>query len=132
MKLGVILNDYHNDTEKASNIARSINYSLIAICWIMSKESIDILKEDYKYVLFLVLLSLLSDFLQYFIKGLMEKRHFDKEEEKVKKKNKNVDDNSDVNAYPVYIRNVAFFFYYSKYILTGIAALLLFVVFFRG
>jgi hypothetical protein len=131
MKLINILNDYHKDTEKASNIARSVNYSLIAICWIMSKESIEILKDEYKTILLIVLLSLLADFLQYFIKGSMEKCHFDKEEKKAKENGQAGQENYNAEAYPVRIKKTALFFYYSKYVLTGIAALLLFACCFR-
>ena len=69
MKLQDILDQYHQDSSQASDIARNLNYALLGVVWILSKENIGNL-IDYKYPLILIVISLASDFLQYFLKLL--------------------------------------------------------------
>lgn len=122
MKLQDILNQYHHDSAKASDIARNLNYALLGVVWILSKENIEKL-VDYKFPLILIVISLASDFLQYFLKGLLVKCHFDEQEKKATDGDGNINEEFDADPYPWYIKIVAQLFYYLKLILTAIAAI---------
>ena len=95
MKLSAILSQYTIDTTKASDICRQSNYSLIVICWILAKESIDNL-VNYKVVLFFVVMSLYFDFMQYLYRGIIEGKHFEDEESKAKDELGNINDMDDL------------------------------------
>ena len=57
MKLQDILDQYHNDSAQASDIARNLNYALLGVVWILSKENVGnlvnykILKYNFKLFL---------------------------------------------------------------------------------
>lgn len=113
MKLKDILDKYHQDSAQAGDIARNLNYALLGVVWILSKENIDNL-VDFKFPLILMVVSLAADFLQYFLKGLFEKRHFDEQEKKATDDNGNINEEFDAAPYPRYIKVVAQLFYYLK------------------
>lgn len=124
MKLKDILSQYTIDTTKASDICRQSNYSLIAVCWILAKESVDNL-VNYKIVLFFVVLSLYFDFIQYFYRGVMEGKHFDEQEAKAKDDKGIIDEQYDAMPYPVSLKTISTGLYYTKIACTFIAFLLL-------
>lgn len=120
MKLQTILDQYHQDSAQASDIARSLNYALLGVVWILSKENFDNL-VNFKSLLIFIVVSLSSDFLQYFLKGLLEKYHFDKQEEKATDANGNINEDYNAAPYPTYIKMVAQLFYYLKLGSTAVA-----------
>lgn len=124
MKLQDILDQYHNDSAQASDIARNLNYALLGVVWILSKENVGNL-VNYKILLFFIVISLAADFLQYFIKGQFEKCHFDEQEKKATDENGNINEEFDAAPYPVRIKIVAQLFYYLKLFFTVVAAILL-------
>ena len=124
MKLQAILDQYHQDSAQASDIARNLNYALLGVVWILSKETIDNL-GDYKLPLIFIVVSLASDFLQYFIKGLLEKCHFDKQEEKATDAEGNINEDYNGAPYPTYIKKVAQLFYYLKLGSTAVATIII-------
>ena len=69
MTLKEFRESYHNATGKASDLARSTNYSLIAIVWVLCGQ--DLAKvSSYRCVLIWLLLSLAIDYVQYLIMAL--------------------------------------------------------------
>lgn len=124
MKLQDILNQYHQDSAQASDIARNLNYALLGVVWILSKESIGNL-GDFKLPLIFIVVSLTSDFLQYFLKGLLEKCHFDKQEEKATDTEGNINENYSAAPYPTYIKTVALLFYYLKLVSTALSTIII-------
>ncbi len=118
MKLIDILDQYHQDSGQASDIARNINYALLGVVWILSREEVSKL-VSYKLPLILIVLSLFADFLQYFVKGILEKRHFDKQEKKARSKNGDIYDDFEAEPYPCYIKKIAISLYYLKLISTA-------------
>jgi hypothetical protein len=124
MKLQDILDQYHQDSAQASDIARNLNYALLGVVWILSKESIDNL-SSFKFPLILIVVSLAADFLQYFLKGLLEKCHFDKQEDKATDAEGNIDEDYNATPYPTHIKIVAQFFYYLKLVSTAVATIII-------
>lgn len=51
MKLKELRENYQNATTRASDLARSTNYSLIAIVWILCGQNLDTM-GDYNRILF--------------------------------------------------------------------------------
>ena len=124
MKLQDILNQYHQDSAQASDIVRNLNYALLGVVWILSKESIDNL-GDFKLSLILIVVSLSADFLQYFIKGLLEKCHFDKQEKQATDAAGHINEGYNVAPYPTYFKIVAQLFYYLKLGSTAVATIII-------
>ena len=124
MTLQSILDQYHQDSAQASDIARNLNYALLGVVWILSKESIGNLAE-FKLPLILIVVSLSADFLQYFLKGLLEKCHFDKQEAKATDAEGNINEEYDAAPYPNYIKIVAQSFYYLKIAATSVATFII-------
>lgn len=124
MTLQSILDQYHQDSAQASDIARNLNYALLGVVWILSKESIGNLGE-FKLPLILIVVSLAADFLQYFVKGLMVKCHFDKQEAEATDEEGKIDEDYDASPYPKRIKIVAQLFYYSKLLLTAVATVII-------
>ena len=124
MRLKDILDQYHQDSAQASDIARNLNYALLGVVWILSKESIDNL-GNFKLPLILVVVSLAADFLQYFMKGLLEKCHFDKQEAKATDKEGHIEEDYDAAPYPKHIKFVAQLFYYTKLLSTAIVTVVI-------
>lgn len=124
MKLSAILSQYTIDTTKASDICRQSNYSLIVICWILAKESIDNL-VNYKVVLFFVVMSLYFDFMQYLYRGIIEGKHFEDEESKAKDELGYINENYNAKPYPKSLNSVSTGIYYTKIACTFIAFLIL-------
>lgn len=126
MKLQSILEQYSADTQRVSEIARGANYSLIAICWVLAHEKVDKL-SGYRFVLTLVLVSLFFDFLQYLVRGEMERMHFNKQEDKARKNNGIIDEAYEADPYPKSIKRVSSVFYYLK-IATTIFAFVVLII----
>lgn len=70
MKLSDVKSIYKNSSAKVSNYTRNINYSLIALVWILSGNDMSRI-TNYREILVLVLFSLVFDFLQYLIKTIL-------------------------------------------------------------
>ena len=126
MKLQSILEQYSADTQRVSEIARGANYSLIAICWVLAHEKVDKL-SGYRFVLTLVLVSLFFDFLQYLVRGEMERMHFNKQENKARKNNGIIYEAYEADPYPKSIKRVSSVFYYLK-IATTIFAFVVLII----
>lgn len=124
MKLQSILDQYHQDSGQASDIARNLNYALLGVVWILSKESIGNL-GDFKLPLILIVVSLSFDFLQYFLKGLLEKCHFDNQEAKATDAEGNINEDYDAAPYPTNIKILAQLFYYLKLGSTAVATIII-------
>lgn len=124
MKLESILDQYHQDSAQASDIARNLNYALLGVVWILSKESIANL-STFKLPLILIVVSLTADFLQYFVKGFLEKCHFDNQEKKATDTEGHIDEDYDAAPYPKYIKIVAQIFYYLKLCAITIATIII-------
>ena len=124
MTLQSILDQYHQDSAQASDIARNLNYALLGVVWILSKESIRNLGE-FKLPLILIVISLAADFLQYFVKGLMVKCHFDIQEAKATDGEGNINEEYDAAPYPNYIKIVALLFYFLKIVGTAVATIII-------
>lgn len=87
MTLKEFRESYHKATGKASDLARSTNYSLIAIIWVLCGQDIDKV-SSYRCVLIWLLLSLAIDYVQYLIMALIGTIKYRCEESKVKDKSK--------------------------------------------
>lgn len=124
MKLQTILDQYHQDTAQASDIARNINYALLGVVWILSKESMGNL-NNFKWSLILIVVSLASDFLQYFLRGILGKCHFDKQETKAKDSEGIINEDYNAAPYPIHIKIVSQLFYYIKLSATVIATIII-------
>jgi hypothetical protein len=124
MKLQEILDQYHQDSAQASDIARNLNFALLGVVWILSKESVANL-GDFKFPLIIIVVSLTADFLQYFLKGLLEKFHFDKQEEKATDAEGNINEDYNAAPYPTYIKIVAQLLYYLKLGTTALATIII-------
>lgn len=124
MKLSDILSQYKSDTTKASDICRQANYSLIAVCWILSKESVESLLS-FKIVLFFVVLSLYFDFVQYFYRGIMEKKHYSEEEDKAKDEKGIINEEYDAAPYPLSMNRISTWMYNTKIFCSFMALLFL-------
>ena len=97
MTLKEFRESYHNATGKASDLARSTNYSLIAIVWVLCGQ--DLAKvSSYRCVLIWLLLSLAIDYVQYLIMALFGTMKYRYEESKVRDKSKI--DETLTNGYP--------------------------------
>ena len=101
MQLKDFRDSYHKRTEKASDIVRGTNYSLIAIIWILSGQSIENVK-NYRIALVWLILSLVIDFTQYFIGAIIGTFKYRCEERRVQNGyyGNNKEDNADVDGYP--------------------------------
>lgn len=124
MKLQDILEQYHKDSAQASDIARNLNYAFLGVLWILAKENVDNL-GNFTWPLILVVLSLSFDFLQYLIKAILEKKHFDKQEYKATNGEGEINEDYDAAPYPLCIKKTAQFFYYFKLFFTGGTAILI-------
>ena len=114
--------DYHKVTAKASDLARSTNYSLIAIVWVICGQDIEKV-ASYQNVLMFLLLSLTMDYLQYWIMALIGIIKYRSEEMRVKDKKKLDEENT--GGYPAitpYISSACFLF---KFIFTLVAVSIL-------
>ncbi len=97
MTLKEFRDNYHTVTNKTSDIVRSTNYSLIAMIWILSKESACAL-ENYKTILIYIIVSLGFDYLQYIVMGLSGAIKYRYDESKVADMSKI--DETPTNGYP--------------------------------
>lgn len=70
MTLKEFRDSYHNAASKASDLARSTNYSLIAIIWVLCGQDLEIV-SSHRCVLIWLLLSLTIDYVQYLIMALL-------------------------------------------------------------
>lgn len=119
MKLKELRENYQNATTRASDLARSTNYSLIAIVWILCGQNLDTM-GDYNRILFFLVLSLAADYLQYLIRSLVMGCIYAMRELKVTT-NGNVNDDAEVKDYPEFLRWTTWILYITKYIFTLLA-----------
>lgn len=131
MKLQNILQQYHQDSAHASDIARNLNYALLGVIWILAKENVDNL-ANYMWPLVLIVLSLSSDFLQYFVRGILGKRHYDKQEKKATNEDNEIDEDYNAEPYPLYVQKTSNTFYYIKLCLTAISVILIIIAMTKG
>ena len=97
MTLKEFRESYHNATGKASDLARSTNYSLIAIVWVLCGQDLEKVSSC-RCVLIWLLLSLAIDYVQYLIMALFGTMKYRYEESKVRDKSKI--DETLTNGYP--------------------------------
>lgn len=97
MTLKEFRESYHNATGKASDLARSTNYSLIAIIWVLCGQDLEKV-SSYRCVLIWLLLSLAIDYVQYLIMALFGTMKYRYEERKIRDKSKI--DETPTNGYP--------------------------------
>lgn len=97
MTLKEFRESYHNATGKASDLARSTNYSLIAIVWVLCGQDLEKV-SSYRCVLVWLLLSLAIDYVQYLIMALFGMMKYRYEESKVRDQSKI--DETPTNGYP--------------------------------
>lgn len=134
MRIGDIRKEYHEATGKASALLRNINYSLIAIVWILCNEKTSNLPH-YKYLLLLLVLSLAIDFLQYFAKSFIGQCIYQKREKEegklAMKERRDPDfDNKEVDGYSKWLRWFTTFCFYFKCILTFVAIVYIIIILF--
>ena len=97
MTLKEFRESYHNATGKASDLARSTNYSLIAIVWVLCGQDLEKV-SSYRCVLIWLLLSLAIDYVQYLIMALFGTMKYRYEESKIRDISKI--DETPTNGYP--------------------------------
>ena len=108
MKVSELFESFNDSTSTLSNQVRHVNYSLIAVVWILSGGAVSGLKMDGNgTILLLILLSLFLDICQYAWTSVtvwFHARRIEKEEQKTGVE-------SDDHLYPMYISwgNWAFF-----------------------
>lgn len=110
--------NYHGATSKASELARSTNYSLIAIIWVLCGQDLEKVSA-YKWVLIWLLLSLAIDYMQYLIMALFGTIKYRYEESKVKDKSKI--DETPTNGYPEITPYLTTFCFIFKFVFALIA-----------
>lgn len=109
---------YHSATGKASELARSTNYSLIAIIWVLCGQDLEKV-SSYKCVLIWLLLSLAIDYMQYLIMALFGTIKYRYEESKVKDKSKI--DETPTKGYPEITPYLTTFCFILKFVFALIA-----------
>ena len=123
MKIQDLFTDFYSATSTLSTQVRYVNYSLIAVCWILSGQAVSGIKEGYSTVLLYIVLSLALDIFQYlwqsiatwtFIRPLEKKEVITKEVR-------------DDYLFPRYIFNVTWLFFSCKVICALIAVILLII-----
>ena len=129
MKLGVLKEDYHKRTEKASDVARVTNYSLIAIVWVLCGQDISNV-YSYKWVLIWLLLALVMDYFQYLVPGLIGTFVYRKEEKKYKDKESL--DEVEVDGYPNYTPFITIPLFILKFVFSITAVIWLLCGVFRN
>lgn len=122
MKLRALKEDYHKRTEKASDVARVTNYSLIAIVWVFCGQDINNV-SSYKWVLVWLLLALVMDYFQYLVPGLIGTIVFRIEEKN--NKDKQSLDEVEVNGYPNCTPYITITLFILKFVFSITAAILL-------
>jgi len=124
MKLESLRNNYYNATNKASEIARNTNYSLIAICWIICGEKVENV-SDYKWILIFLLLSLSFDYLHYLFKSLVGGIIYKRREKDFTDKGKSINDQKEVDGYPFWMPYVIWCFFVLKFTFAIIAIVIM-------
>lgn len=118
MTLKEFRDSYHNTTGKASDLARSTNYSLIAIIWVLCGQDFEKVLL-YRHVLIWLLLSLAIDYMQYFIMAMIGIIKYRYEECKVKDKSKI--DETPTNGYPEITPWLSTFCFVLKFVFAFVA-----------
>lgn len=124
------LKDYktksHEYTAKASEIARQLNLAGIGIIWIVKTAFPELKLSDFQLLMPLVLISisLVSDFLQYFIGGVIWIQFY-KSKEKA-----GVSKTSDVQS-PEWRNRILYGFYYIKFICMFLAYIFIIITLFN-
>ena len=113
---------YHDATSKASELARSTNYSLIAIIWVLCGQDFGKV-SSYRCVLIWLLLSLAIDYVQYLIMALFGTIKYRYEESKVKDKSKI--DETPTKGYPEITPYLTTFCFIMKFVFAIVAVICL-------
>lgn len=114
---------FDDATETLSNQVRYVNYSLIAVLWIISHQTVTELLEENALVLFFIVLSLFLDILQYVWKSLtvwIYTRGIEKKEQKTGIESQD-------HLFPLYISRGTWAFFIAK-IVACLAACIMVVV----
>lgn len=115
---------FDDATETLSNQVRYVNYSLIAVLWIISHQTVsELLMKENAIVLLLVVLSLLFDLLQYVWKSFTIWKYA----RAIEMKEQESGIESDDHLFPLYISNGTWGFFIAK-IIACLAACVLLVV----
>lgn len=122
MKLDDFRESYHDITTKASNIARSTNYSLIAVVWVLCGQDVSKI-ETYKYAILFIILSLICDYLQYLSMAFIGSIKYLIDEKKVSEDKSK--DNTDEIGYPCYTPYISTTFFIFKFIFEIVAVIYL-------
>ena len=112
-----LFESFHDATDTLSTQVRYVNYSLIAVLWIISHQTVSELLEENALVLFLVVLSLSLDILQYVWKSITVwcyTRGIEKKEQKTGIESQD-------HLFPLFITYGSWFFFITK-ILACLAA----------
>ena len=122
MKVSELFESFNDSTSTLSNQVRHVNYSLIAVVWILSGGAVSGLKMDGNgTILLLILLSLFLDICQYAWTSVtvwFHARRIEKEEQKTGIQ-------SGGHLYPIYISRVNWGFFIAKIASCFIACVLL-------
>lgn len=115
---------FDDATETLSNQVRYVNYSLIAVLWIISHQTVsELLMKENAIVLLLVVLSLFLDILQYVWKSITVwcyTRGIEKKEQKTGIESQD-------HLFPLFISYGSWFFFITK-ILACLAACVIIAV----
>ena len=111
MKASELWASFDDSTRTLSNQVRYVNYSLIAVVWILSGSAVSGLKMDGNgVVLFLILLSLFLDICQYAWTSITVWFHV----RRIEIEDQKTGIESDGNLYPIYISRGNWFFFVLK------------------
>lgn len=122
MKLEQFKDSYRKASAKVSDITRTCNFSIIAVCWILAKEDLNQM-SSFKWILFLVILSLICDFLQYAHKAFIGYLLFLFKYYKVKSEKDIL--HSDVGEFPLWFHITTWVWMIAKIIICIIALCML-------
>ncbi len=125
MELSKFKERSHTYTEKASVIARQINFAGIGIIWIITTTNgIVITSSSFVYPLFLISVALIFDFFQYLLGGVLWITFYNS---KIKAGNTN---STEVTSEP-WRKRILYTIYYIKFILTFIGYLFIAIALFK-
>ncbi|PKA99102.1 hypothetical protein B0O79_2802 [Flavobacteriaceae bacterium MAR_2009_75] len=116
----------HEYTAKASEIARQLNFAGIGIIWIVKTAFPDLKLSEFQLLMPLILISisLLSDFLQYFVGGMIWIAFYRNREEA------GISKNTDVQS-PEWRNKILYTFYYIKFASMFLAYIFIIITLFK-
>lgn len=121
MKLSEQLAEFYEHSSKVSDLVRTINYSLIALVWILAHETTyEVIK--YQWVILFIILSLFFDFLHYIWLSVTTCIAYDKNEKENSNRKKGKDPEV---TYPLYIKKWSWGFFGFKVLWMIIAVVIL-------